>query len=357
LHWNRHGSKIQLPQKTRGKGLFLHLDNGKEAKDVPVLEVFYVKSVKDAVEFHCMAEDGIGLKKELDGFFRDNIHALVVPIRKPSEATTIGEDYVKPGCVISLQQATDFFSAMDVVTAVLKDTNLEMQAFEMMTRILQIQAGTDHDRFLIMLEYADIFVEMPDGRRHPYPKELTAPRDLMKCEMEVTANSESEGIVWQMSLFIADKEQFLVLCDDFIDEGERRVVWLPPAIMHRTDEGVDITDEMKHNLITYVEKKSGLIITADQIQYLPIKATFSDTDYEETMVKVVMGKTDMKVKSHWYFVDAGEMLNRSIKGSGATWVRFDQGKDIVRGLLCPYSFDLFGVVEWYGKMHGIPGWE
>jgi hypothetical protein len=120
---------------------------------------------------------------------------------------------------------------------------------------------------------------------------------------------------------------------------------------------VDITDEMKHNLITYVEKKSGLIITANQIQYLPIKATFSDADYEETMVKVVMGQTDKKLKSHWYFVDAGELLNRSIKGSEATWVRFDQGRDIVRGLLCPYSFDLFGVVEWYGKKHGIPGWE
>jgi len=45
LHWNRHGSKIQLPQNIQGKGLFLHLDNGKETKDVPVLEVFYVRSV------------------------------------------------------------------------------------------------------------------------------------------------------------------------------------------------------------------------------------------------------------------------------------------------------------------------
>jgi hypothetical protein len=281
----------------------------------------------------------------------------VVPIRKPSEATTIGEDYVKPECVISLQQATDFFSAMDTVTAVLKDTHLEMQAVEMMTRILQVQAGTDHDRFLIMLEYADIFVEMPDGWRYPYPKDLTAPRDLMKCEMEVTANSESEGIVWQMRLFIADKEQFLVLCDDFMDEGERRVVWSPPVIMHRMAEGIDITDEMKQNLISYVEKKSGLIITVDQIQYMPIKATFNAADYEEAMVKVVMGQTDMKLKSHWYFVDAGELLNQSIKGSGAMWVRFDQGRDIVRGLLYPYSFDLFGIAEWYGKMHGIPGWE
>ena len=268
LHWNRHGSKIQLPQKRRGKGLFLHLDNGRETKDVPVLEVFYVKSVKDAVEFHCMAGDAFELKKTLDDFFRDSIHALVVPIRKPSGAATISDDYVKPECVISLKQATDFFSSMDAVKAVLKDANLEMQALEMTTRLLQVQVGTDHDRFLIMLEYADIFVEMPNGQRYPYPKDLTALRDLMKCEMEVTTKSEAEGIVWQMSLFIADNEQFLVLCDEFMDEGELRVVWSPPAIMHRMDEGIEITDKMKQNLISYVEQKSGLVITADQIRYM-----------------------------------------------------------------------------------------
>ena len=200
---------------------------------------------KDAVEFHCIAEDAIGLKKELDGFFGDKVHTLAVPIRKPSEATTIDENYVKPECVISLEQATDCFSAMGAVSAVLSETNREEQDLEMITRLMQIQIGTDHDRFLIMLEYADVFVEMPDGQRFPYPKELTAPRDLMKCEMEVTANSESEGIVWQMSLFIADKEQFLVLCDDFMDEGERRVVWSPPAILHRIDDTRNVIPKPK----------------------------------------------------------------------------------------------------------------